>query len=77
MKKKMIIWTGSLMTIIAVSIAFVSVNSKNDMSLLMQNVEAIAQNEGGDHIACCPDVADVCFLPDGRALVGYDICYLR
>ena len=46
MKKKLIILAGSLMALAICATTYFSANANSDVSLLMQNVEAVAQGEG-------------------------------
>ena len=65
MKKRIMILAGSLLAIAAVATTVVATNSNDDMSLLAQNIEALAQsesgsqgtlmsNQAGDYYCCCP-----------------------
>ena len=45
MKKKLIILAGSLMALAICATTYFSANANSDVSLLMQNVEAVAQTE--------------------------------
>ncbi len=66
MKKKIVALVGGL-TMVALSVAFFADKSDAQASLLMQNVEAIAQNEGGT-TGCCPG-GGICII-GGTAIYG-------
>ena len=53
MKKRLMILAGSLLAIAAVATTVVGTNSNDDMSLLAQNVEALAQGETNGACGYC------------------------
>ena len=68
MKKKLIILAGSLMTLVICATTYFSVNANSDVSLLMQNVEALAEGESN----CNYTNGYTSFT--GRSGGGYDCC---
>ncbi len=64
MKKKLILLAGSLLAIAAVATTVVATNSNNDMSLLMQNVEALAADDENDITIRCSREPGQCWTWD-------------